>query len=205
MRAGKASPYQGGTRVPSFWRWPGKLAAGVDVKALTAHIDYFPTLAELAGSKIPAEVKLDGRSLLPLLVDPQAAWPDRYVFVHLGRWPKGQAEEWKFKNCAVRNGRFRFVNNQELYDLEADPGETTNVIDQHPDLVAAMRAAYDAWWSEARSGMVNEDAVGPKINPMKALYWEQFGGGPDAALLERMNPTGAARFEDRPATKQPAK
>ncbi|MEX2316636.1 MAG: arylsulfatase, partial [Pirellulales bacterium] len=177
MRAGKASPYQGGTRVPSFWRWPGRLAAGVDVKALTAHVDYFPTFVELAGAKIPAEVKLDGRSLLPLLADPQAAWPDRYVFVHLGRWPKGQAEEWKFQNCAVRNGRYRFVNNLELYDLESDPGETTNVIDGHPQVVAEMRNAYDAWWSEARRGMVNEDAVGPKINPMKALYWEQFGGG----------------------------
>ncbi|HEY2952696.1 MAG TPA: arylsulfatase, partial [Verrucomicrobiae bacterium] len=51
MRGGKATPYQGGTRVPSFWRWPGAFAGGADCAALTAHIDLFPTLAELAGVK----------------------------------------------------------------------------------------------------------------------------------------------------------
>jgi arylsulfatase A-like enzyme len=205
MRAGKGSPYQGGTRVPSFWRWRGKLPEGVDVNRLAAHIDCFPTLAELAGAKIPADVHVDGRSLIPLLEDPSAPWPDRYVFVHQGRWPKGQADEAKFRNCAVRNARFRLVNNRELYDLQSDPGETTNVIDEHPEVVAGMRKAYDAWWAEARRGMVNEEAVGPKINPIKALYWRQFGGGPDAALLEQMNPANAARYYNRNPRKRNSK
>jgi arylsulfatase len=52
-----------------------------------------------------------------------------------------------------------------------------------------MRAAYDQWWSEVLPAMVNEDAVGPKINPFKALYYEQFGGEPSEALLKRMDPT----------------
>ncbi|REK19548.1 MAG: arylsulfatase [Planctomycetota bacterium] len=197
MRAGKGSPYEGGTHVPSFWRWPGTLSEGVDVDALTAHIDYFPTFVELAGTETPEGVKPDGRSLVPLLEDPGAAWADRYIFVHQGRWPKGQAEAAKFKNCAVRNSRFRLVNNRELYDLQADPGETTNVIDEHPQVVSAMREAYDAWWQEALAGMVNEDAVGPKINPVKARYWKQFGGGPDAALLERMDPAQSERLQGR--------
>jgi arylsulfatase len=195
MRAGKATPYQGGTRVPSFWRWPGRLAEGVDVNKLTAHLDIFPTLAALAGAKVPAGVELDGRSLIPLLENGDAPWEDRYVFVHLGRWPHGEMEAAKFTHCAVRNARFRLVNNRELYDLASDPGESVNVIEQHPQVAAAMRKAYDAWWDEAKAGMVNEDAVGPDVNPMKALYWRQFGGGPDEALRERMKWANAARID----------
>jgi arylsulfatase len=204
MRAGKGSPHQGGTRVPSFWHWPGRLPEGVNVERLAAHVDCFPTLAALAGAKIPDGVELDGRSLIPLLEDAAAPWDDRYLFVHLGRWPRGEVEAAKFTNCAVRNARFRLVNNRDLYDIESDPGETTNVIDRHPDVVAAMREAYDAWWSEAKAGLVNEDAVGPDVNPMKALYWKQFGGGPDDELRERMKWVNAKRLYGERKRKQKA-
>jgi len=72
MRGAKGTPYEGGTRVPSFWRWPNGWKGGVDVPALTAHLDIFSTLAEIAGAKVPEPVaaKLDGRSLLPLLKNP---------------------------------------------------------------------------------------------------------------------------------------
>lgn len=178
MRSMKGSPYQGGTRVPAFWRWPGVLKPGVDIDQLAAHIDLFPTLAELAGATVPETIKLDGRSLVPLLKDAKADWPDRYVFVHVGRWAKGKAATSKFDKCAVRNGRFRLVNNTELHDIKADPGETKNVIADHPEVVAKMRAAYDKWWAEILPALENEDVIGPKVNPFKELYWKQFGGGP---------------------------
>ena len=174
MRAAKGSPYQGGTRVPSFWRWPGVLKPGVDVDRLAAHIDLFPTFAELAGAKVPPTVKLDGRSLTPLLKDANADWPDRFLFTHVGRWPKGKAADSKYAKCAVRNGRFRLVNNAELYDVKADPGEKNNVIADHPQVVAAMRTAYDAWWKEVLPALENENAVGPTSNPFKDLYLKQF-------------------------------
>lgn len=190
MRGAKGGPYQGGTRVPSFWRWPGVLPAGVDVPQLTAHVDVFPTLAEIAGARVPPEVarQFDGRSLVPLLRDAAAPWPDRWLFTHLGRWDYGRAAGSKFAQCAVRNARFRLVNNRELFDLKADPGEQTNVIEQHPEVVTAMRAAYAQWWAEVLPGLENETVLGPKVNPFKALYWQQFGGGPDEQLQERMDP-----------------
>jgi len=200
MHGQKGTPYQGGTRVSSLWRWPGVPKPGIDVDKLTAHVDIFPTLAELAGAKLPEGVKLDGRSLVPLLKDPGAPWDDRYVFVHVGRWPHGKAADSKHSACAVRNARFRLVNDRELYDIRNDPGETKNVIDQFPEVVAQMRKAYDQWWSEVLPAMENEDAVGPKINPFKELYWKQFGGGPDAALLDRMNPE--KKFEPPPKKKR---
>jgi len=179
MRAAKATPYQGGTRVPSFWRWPGVLTRGVDVDRLTAHIDLFPTLAELAGAELPRDVKLDGRSLVPLLKDAGAPWSDRFLFVHVGRWAKGKAAESKHAQCAVQSSRFRLVNNDELYDIKADPGETINVVEEHADVAAAMRAAYETWWQEVLPALENEDVVGPQVNPFKERYLRQFGGGPN--------------------------
>ncbi len=82
------------------------------------------------------------------------------------------------------------MNNRELYDLAADPGESHNVIAEHPEEVAKLRAAYDHWWSDVQPLLVNETAVGPKIHPFKQRYWQQFGGGPTAAELKLMDPTG---------------
>jgi hypothetical protein len=61
------------------------------VDRLAAHIDFFPTVAEIAAAKLDDEVRahVEGRSLVPLLRDPKAEWPDRILFTHVGRWPKG--------------------------------------------------------------------------------------------------------------------
>jgi arylsulfatase A-like enzyme len=201
LHGGKGTPYQGGTRAPSFWRWPAGFRGGVDCDALTAHIDIFPTLAEISGAKLSDAVKkqLDGYSLLPLLKDPKAPWPDRLLVTHVGRWPRGKAAESKYSKCSIQNSRFTLVNNRELYDLEADPGETRNVIAEHPDVVAKLRAAYDQWWDEVQPLLVNENVVGPKMNPFKELYWKQFGGGPDQRLLRRMDPAGGAGVDGESA------
>ena len=194
MRAGKGTPYQGGTRVPAMFRWPAKLRGGRDVPALTAHVDIFRTLAEVAGVTLDADIskQVEGRSLMPLLTQEKAEWPDRTLVTHVGRWAHGEVAGAKFRNCSIRDARFTLVNNKELYDLAADPGEKTNVIEQHPAAAAKLRSAYDQWWTDVQPMLVNEDAVGPKMNPFKELYFKQFGGEPDAALLRQMDP---AKFE----------
>jgi arylsulfatase A-like enzyme len=201
MKGGKCTPYQGGTRAACFFRWPaGGISAGGECSALSAHIDLFPTLAEITGAELPDPVKpqVEGRSLLGLLKNPKGAWPDRTLVHHVGRWEKGRAADAKHSQCAIQNSRFTLVNNRELYDLDADPGETTNVIAKHPQIVASLRASYDAWWQDVQPLLVNETATGPKINPMKELYWKQFGGGPDEKLLRRMDPGG----NSKPSTKR---
>ena len=147
MSGGKNSAHEGGTRVPSFWRWPAGFKGGVDVDQLASNIDFFPTVAELAGAKIPGELKLDGRSLVPLLKDPKAPWEDRFIFIHTGNWG-GTAADAKMKGFAVRSNQFRLVENGKLYDIKADRGEKKNVIAEHPDVAAKMRAAYDQYWAE---------------------------------------------------------
>ncbi len=191
MRGTKATAYQGGTRAPCFWRWPAKFQGGRDIPALTAHIDIFPTLAEIVGISLQGDLamQVEGRSLLPLLTNPSAPWSDRFLVTHVGRWERGQVAKSRFSNCSIRDNRFTLVNNKQLYDLQNDHAETKNVIAEYPQEVAKLRSAYDQWWSEVQPCLVNESAVGPKVNPFKARYWQQFGGGPSAEDLKKMDPS----------------
>jgi arylsulfatase A-like enzyme len=198
MRGKKGTAWLGGTRAASFWRWPGTLAPAAS-GAVTAHVDVFPTLAEIAGAKLAPDVakQVEGRSLVPLLEDPRATWPDRHLFTHLGRWPRyADPNESKFTMAAVRNKRWALVSERggrepdwELFDLGADYGQRTNLAEQHPEVVRELAAAFDRWWDECLPLMVNEKALGPKLNPFAVRYWRQFGGGPTAADYERMDPT----------------
>jgi arylsulfatase A-like enzyme len=167
----------------SFWRWPGTLAPA-DCDRLAAHIDFFPTLAEIAGAKLSDEVtkQVEGRSLVPLLQNPKADWAERTLFTHVGRWPKAaKPDDYKFANCSVRTPRWHLVSagkamgKWELFDVTADPGEKTDVAEKHPDTVKQLAAEYDAWWASLPPYLVNEDAVPPKENTFKELYWKQFG------------------------------
>ncbi len=199
MRGRKVTPWLGGTRAISFWRWPGAFKPG-DVGALTAHIDFFPTIAELAGARLsgPVQAQVEGRSLVPLLKNPNTPWPDRVLFTHVGRWERGQAAQSKYRNCSARNSRWHLVCASEsgdkawqLFDVKSDPGEKSDVAASHPDVVKELDTAYDKWWDSVQPQLVNENAVGPKVNPFKELYWKQFGGGPDEATLRQMNPAEA--------------
>ena len=125
---------------------------------LTAHIDFFPTIAEIAGAKLTDGVRaqIEGRSLVPLLRNPNAAWPDRILFTHLGRWPQGSPPATgKYAVCGVRNTRWHLVsprkvlpdtglNHWQLFDVKADVGETTDLAAEHPDVVKQLDAAYDS-------------------------------------------------------------
>lgn len=183
FRTGKGTPFEGGTHVPAFWRWPGVLGEGVDIPALTAHIDLFRTFCELGGATVPGDIQaIQGRSLVPLLENPNAAWEDRKLFVHVGRWEVGQdPERSKFKSCAVRTQRWRFVNNAELYDMIEDPFETKNVASDHPDVIADLRRSYDAWWEGAVAMMVNEKTPLAAEQPQSVRYQKQLAerGIPD--------------------------
>ncbi len=141
MRGKKGTAYQGGTRVPSFWRWPAGFHGGVECPALTAHIDILPTLAQLAGIELNDALRrqVEGRSLVRLLQNPQAEWPDRFLVTHVGRWKPGQAEQSKYAASSIRNSRFSLVENRDLYDLAADPGEHKNVLADHPEVVQTLR------------------------------------------------------------------
>ena len=180
----KGSTDEGGVRVPFFVRWTGRIKRGQDIDRIAAHIDVLPTLAALAGAAIPAN-QVEGRSLLPLLEGQTTDWSDRFLFTHIGRWPTGaDPDQFKDINFAVRNQRYRLVgpagnaggkvrSQSSLYDLEADPGQKTNIIDKHPEIAARMREAYEQFWKEARPLMVNETAPMSPVKPFHQWFQQQ--------------------------------
>ncbi|CAH8283569.1 arylsulfatase [Mariniflexile fucanivorans] len=175
LKGGKNSPYEGGNHVPFFWYWKGVLSEGKDIDQLAAHIDIYQTFVELAGVKLPEKMQpLEGRSLVPLLENSNIKWEDRLMFTHCGRWATGEIDEAQYKSFAVRNQKWRFVNNNQLYDIASDPGETTNVFDAHPEVISTFKIPYDNWWNESIPLMVNENR--PKVDeqPLHVRYSKQL-------------------------------
>jgi arylsulfatase A-like enzyme len=142
LREGKGSLWEGGFREPTIVRWTGKIKPGTTSERVSGFEDWLPTLLEIAGAKKSTPKDVDGISLAPTLFGKkQSERPFLYrefpgyagfQVVRMGDWkgirhglrPKGQGAQ-----PALRI---------EIYNLRTDPAETTDVANQHPDLVARM-------------------------------------------------------------------
>jgi len=147
LRGSKGSTWEGGMRVPTLARWPGKIPAGTASDTVCATIDLLPTFVSLAGGTVPAEPVIDGRDMSGVLFGTDAESPREahYYFSHKsldavrqGRWKLAVAPQ------AERMGREQkavpaSMEKPRLYDLDADIGETTNVAADHPEVVARLR------------------------------------------------------------------
>ena len=131
LRDGKGTLYEGGTRVVALMNWPGRIAPG-EAPGMIHVVDMLPTLAGLAGASTKGTKPLDGVDLWPALTGP------------------GAREEIVYNveptQAAVRQGRWKLhwvatlPTAVELFDLDADPSETTNLAAGQPDIVAALQA-----------------------------------------------------------------
>ncbi|NLX22157.1 MAG: sulfatase-like hydrolase/transferase [Phycisphaerae bacterium] len=146
LRGQKGTVYEGGIRVPFIVRWSGRLPAGARIEGMAQHIDVLPTLCELTGADLPSDRPIDGRSLWPLIQQGSGASPHEYLFHQWCRVRPDASKGW-----AVHHGRHKLVNG-ELYDLEADPGEKTDLANQRPELVRPLREAFLKWFEEVTAG-----------------------------------------------------
>jgi len=178
MRGHKGSEYEGGHRVPFFVHWPkGGLTGGLDVERLCGHIDILPTLIDLCGLGSVTHYQFDGRSLFPLLHNPQGPWPKRTIVTDSQR----VRDPIKWRKCSTMTDRWRLINGTELYDIQADPGQKQDVAQQYPQVVTTLRADYEAWWADI-SPVFAKDAriiVGhPSENPSRLTShdWLTYDG-----------------------------
>lgn len=156
MRGQKGSYYDGGHRVPCFIRWPGGgIGGGADLGELASGVDFFPTLVDLCGLPQP-DCAFDGTSLGPVLRKEADQLPgDRVHFVQI-RQSEEPPEKW---TNAVMTRRWRLVHGRELYDIKADPGQETDVAEDHPEVVERLRAAHENWWEEVSPGMAEVSRI----------------------------------------------
>ena len=179
MRGRKGSAHEGGVHVPCFIRYPKKIEPGTVVTRNAAHIDLLPTLCELCGVSLPEGRELDGRSLVPLLTgDPTGRntdWQDRRLFTF-----KDWRGEPTGKQGAVRTDRWRCVREGEdwqLFDMNVDPGETTNVGGKFPKVRDDLAVAFAAKWKE-----VTADGFDPISVPLRARSMQVTLPGHEATL-----------------------
>ena len=156
MRGKKTEYYEGGHRSPCFVRWPaGKLRPAGDVPGLTEVQDLVPTLVELCGLKDTRGAAFDGISLADVLRGKTAEPPDRTLVVAFGFPDKPAAKG----QGAVMWRRWRLVDNKELYDLATDFGQKKNIIAEHPEIAARLRATYDQWWQGVQPAFRRHSAI----------------------------------------------
>jgi arylsulfatase A-like enzyme len=146
FRGWKMSAWDGGCRVPFIARWPGKIPAGWESDELLSTMDLLPTFANIAKATLP-KVELDGKDATEFLTRKSKTSPrDEYLYysgclltgVRSGEWklvlPRDKAPE----GLGWWGRMIEAVPETMLFDLDEDPGETTNVASEHPDVVASL-------------------------------------------------------------------
>ncbi|MCX6953542.1 MAG: sulfatase-like hydrolase/transferase [Verrucomicrobia bacterium] len=223
LRAGKHTLYEGGVRVAACASWPGRIPAGSRIGAPLHMVDWYPTMLGLAGASLLQKLPLDGRDILGCLTAGAPSPHEVIVFnttpdsgaLREGRWKlvrngqindsddeapatttaqkKGKAKS--AKQAARESGTDSF----ELFDLDADPREKTNLAAAHPEIVtrlAARLAAFNAAAAKPLSGPNDNKGTAPKI-------WGQFDPKPAAAA--KPDPVPAPMPGFRAATPSPAR
>jgi arylsulfatase A-like enzyme len=143
LRAGKGTIYEGGVRVCAFATWPGQIPAGKVIKEPLHGVDWYPTLVRLAGGSLDQSLPLDGLDIWRVLT---RGAPSPHDALLLCGMAPGQA--------AIRMGNWKLLLNAggqeiQLYDLDADVGETRNLVAEQPEKVKELRTRLDAWLGTA--------------------------------------------------------
>jgi arylsulfatase A-like enzyme len=162
----KATLYEGGVPTPAMIRWPGGIPGGQVCEELMQNLDIAPTLYDICGIAPPDDLKLDGRSLMPMLAGDRDSIHDELFFesgrtraVCTRRWkylalryakpPETEKEryhgalQWLQAHSMLRHPRY--FDGDQLYDLVNDPEETTNLAEDHPEILRDLRERMSRW------------------------------------------------------------
>ena len=183
MRGMKTHIDDGGVRSPLIFHWPAKVKARKTSGVLCAHIDLMPTILDACGVEVPAKLKVDGRSFLPLLTGNNPLWPKRQVVLqtHRGNVPQLyhhfalHEEPWKLVHpTGFGKEKFTGPPKVELYDLSKDPRQQNNVAIQYPQVFQRLKKNYEDWFADVSSSRPDNYApprivIGTKHEPRSVL------------------------------------
>jgi arylsulfatase A len=179
LREGKGTTFEGGQRVPAILRWPGHIPEGLLSSEPVTTMDLLPTVAGLVGAQLPTDRILDGKDIWPVLAgDPEATTPHEAFFyydcaqlqaVRSGRWKLHLPHSYQSIDGAdlatpTFQGSYAQARIElSLFDLAVDVGETTNVADDHPDVVERLLQLAE----QARSDLGDSltDRAGENVRP----------------------------------------
>lgn len=155
LRAGKGHLYEGGIRVPLLIKWPGVTKPGAETNSIVQGVDFFPTLVDIAGGKMPQQQVADGVSFYDVLKQGKVH-ADRTVFWHNGAPRPVQTAD--IYSSAIRKGDFKLVDfyglgKKELYNLKEDIGEKKDIASKYPEKVKELYAELDAWRKKVGADM----------------------------------------------------
>lgn len=181
LREGKGTSWEGGTRVPCIMRWPVKIPAGTSCGDLLMTIDLLPTIARTTGAELPA-LPIDGRDVGPLIFgEPGARNPHEfYAFYYNanelqavtsgdGKWKLYLPHSYRTmagrpggENGLPANYQMRKITSPELYDIGSDISETSNVANQHPEVVERLQEAARLFRADLGDSLTKTPATGAR-------------------------------------------
>ena len=161
FKGGKRDIYEGGHRVPFLMRWPTVIKAGTKVAIPVCQTDYLATIAAIFGVTLPDEAGEDSYNLLPALTGKKLNGNGRGAVIHhaaSGHFSIRDGQ-WKLNMFRGSGGSLapKFMDSQdgeppyELYDIAADPGETKNIFNDNPEIVAKLKKRITEIIREGRS------------------------------------------------------
>jgi arylsulfatase A len=179
LREGKGTNWEGGTREPCLMRWPGQIPVGSTCDTMLMTIDLFPTIAKRLAADLPAH-KIDGLDVWPIIAgEPGAKNPhDAYLFYYEnnqlqavtsgdGRWKLQLPHTWRTlggkpggKNGIPAKYEQRKMMESELYDLQNDVSETTDVAGQNPEIVKRLEALAEQARADLGDTLTNRAGAG---------------------------------------------
>jgi len=179
FREGKGTMWEGGCRVPAIVRWPGRIRADVVCDRIASTIDVLPTIAAITGAPLPSR-RIDGVDILPLLRSEPGANPRDVFWMYYGQTLTGVRQgPWKLQLPheartyrgytpgwdGIPGGTGTLKVELGLYNLETDIGETINLVNTHPDIVARLQRIA----AEARADLGDSGKPGPGVRPPRRV------------------------------------
>jgi arylsulfatase A-like enzyme len=180
VRGGKGKDSENGICEPFIVNCPGLVPAGVVSDALTDFTDMLPTFAELGGAKLPEEHVIDGKSIAKVILGKVKDSPREWIMAMghgAAKLVGGRVMPQKeFTTRVLRDKRWKLWvidrKSAKLFDLAADPGETTDLIDSADPAARAALAKLEAVWKT-----FPEKDPGPRYDPTPPQAWDKKPGG----------------------------